>query len=117
MIIFFDENGIIESYVDFGEIEVSNLNKVRLPEKKIPENFREDFKPSLFIYNGNSILKNQFYKPPALPTESPSRIQVLEEMVETQSSEVVSLRDNNETLRKELLDTQNALASFIESNL
>ncbi|EFI83138.1 DUF2977 domain-containing protein [Listeria grayi] len=41
-----------------------DYNQTKLPERAVPANFRSDFKPNHFIYNGNKIIVNKLYQEP-----------------------------------------------------
>lgn len=92
MIIFYDDNGYIKQYVTFSDTDVPDLNKVELPERLIPDDFYSDFKPNYFIYNGNKVIKNEFYQPPKPTKEGPSRLDILEQLVQLQAKELLSQR-------------------------
>lgn len=90
MIIFFDDDGYIQSYVDGGGMELPDYNQTELPERVIPANFRSDFKPNYFIYNGNKIIVNELYQEPQ-PQKEVNRIAVLEQLVQLQAKKIMEL--------------------------
>ncbi|EHD4920013.1 DUF2977 domain-containing protein [Listeria monocytogenes] len=97
MIIFFNNDGYIQSYADSGKTEYPDYNQTDLPERLVPENFRSDFKPNLFIYNGNKIIVNELYEEPK-PQKEINRLAVLEQLVQLQAKKIMEIEtgDKNE---------------------